>query len=118
MSLPEEYFASFTFSIFLEDITTELQLRRRYSEQLESTPVKDKSSKLSINTSDSLNNTIKKHDSFTLSKFCPRFEDYLSNGEFYNLQATKETGVAYSSKTKLKVEFYSNLARKITKAIN
>ena len=75
MSSSEEYLSSFTFSIFLEDISSELQLRRRNSEHVNISP-KLKSSRLSTSTNDSFDMIEPKTNCFKLSKFCPHFESY------------------------------------------
>ena len=117
MSLSEEYLTSFTFSIFLEDITSELQLKRRYSEQIDSTPTKIRSAKLSISTLDSLNNSVTKSNRFTLSKFCPHFENFTPNGKFLNLQCDIEKEKVKSVSDNVKNRFYENLTRKVTKMV-
>ena len=118
MSLSEEYLTSFTFSIFLEDITTELQLRRRYSEQTPESPLKPKSAKLSISTVESLNSKKVDSDRFSLSKFCPHFETYRPNGEFFGFGVSDSGDEETRRVDKAKKGFYRNLLRKITKIVD
>ena len=117
MSLSEEYLTSFTFSIFLEDITTELQLKRCYSEQTHENQLNQKNRRLSISTDDSINHGEAKKESFKLSKFCPNFETFRSNGEFMSLGFGGDEGESGKGMRKVKNEFYENLVRKINKIV-
>ena len=115
MSLTEEYLSSFTFSIFIEDISSELQLRRRYSENINDSVIKPQSARLSISTNDSLNNDKINAKHFSLSKFCPHFETYTSNGKLFNYAVASNSKEPKSNAGKTKKAFYVNLVKKITR---
>ena len=121
MSLSEEYLSSFTFSIFLEDVTSELQLRRRYSDHITSTPTrpaKPKSSKMSISTVESNFDCDSGNKRFSLSKFCPHFEYYLPNVELCPYDAEFEAEGDSEPKKRIKAGFYGRIVERLSATRN
>lgn len=88
MSLKEN-FLSFEFSIFLDDHTSKLKKKRRFSEnfilnefksQKQETPLISKKRKRSCSIETSLDT---KSNNFSLANFYPRFERFTSNEDLF-----------------------------------
>ena len=113
MNISEEYISSFTFSILLEDISSKLQLQRRYSEQNNNSPPEKTVCKLSISTVDSINDEPEnKH--FSLLKVCPNFERYKSNCELSSFRIGQPKASVKDKKIYLKHEFYRKIIDKLS----
>ena len=118
MSLKEN-FLSFEFSIFLDDHTSKLKTKRRFSEnfilnefksQKTETPIISKKRERSCSIETCLET---KSNNFSLANFYPRFERFTSNEELFSFTSIHENNDDKNLVKILKDKFCENIIQKI-----
>ena len=123
MSIKENNFLSFEFSIFLDDHTSKLHANRRFSENLDNVNLKNLKEKthnkiqkskrsFSIETDDE-----SKSNNFTIANFCPKFQRFTSNEELFSFTSNNSFENEEEKNEEfleiLKEKFYQNIATKL-----
>ena len=109
-----QHLKSFDFSVFLEDITSDLKKRRRHSEHLDRpSPSRIKKHKVFEQFE---HTTIDENEGFSLLKSCPRFDTYSLNNELLQLISQQED--LQTDTDKVKQAYYDNLVFNLSDLVN